>query len=386
MAEEVHGHSHGAEVPMPPAPQRVRRMIAAIILPLVAATLVGLVVLWPSGDPPAQGSTERIVLRGKVEEAAPPCPGGQAPTVGGPCGTARVRIGSQTLDTTVPSGPGAPDIAPGDRVVVAGAGEPARFAVVDHDRSLALLFLLALFASAVIAFARWRGVTSLLGLAVSFGVLFAFVLPAIQRGSAPLAVAIIGSAAIMFAVIYLTHGVSVSTSVAVLGTLVSLVLTGVLGLGASYLMRLTGYGTEEATILSNVLPGVDLRGLLLAGIIIGTLGVLDDVTITQTSIVNELALADSSLPGRKLYASALRVGRAHVASVVNTIVLAYAGASLPLMLLLVTGGGGALNVLTTQAISTEIVRSVAGTLGLISAVPVTTALAAWISVKRRISG
>jgi uncharacterized membrane protein len=296
-------------------------------------------------------------------------------------------VGEEVLDTTVPSGPGAPAIKPGDRVVVAGnTSDPGRLAVVDHDRSLALLFLLALFAAAVIAFARWRGVMSLVGLAVSFGLLFTFVLPAIQRGEAPLAVAIVGSAAIMFAVIYLTHGVSVSTSIAVLGTLAALVLTGLLGLGVTGVTRLTGSGTEEATILSNVLPGVDLRGLLLAGIIIGTLGVLDDVTITQTSIVNELALADTGLPGRKLYASALRVGRAHVASVVNTIVLAYAGASLPLMVILVTGGGGTMNVLTTQAISAEIVRSVVGTLGLIAAVPITTALAAWISVKRRISG
>lgn len=268
----------------------------------------------------------------------------------------------------------------GDRVVVASAG--GRYAVVDHDRSRELLALVALFAAAVIAFARWRGLTSLLGLAVSFAVLLVFVLPAIQHGTSPLPVAIVGSAAIMFAVIYLTHGVSVTTSVAVLGTLAALVLTGLLGLLVTVVMKLNGAGTDETAILSNVLGGVDLRGLLLAGIIIGTLGVLDDVTVTQVTIVNELALANPGSTARQLYRAALRVGRAHVASVVNTIILAYAGASLPLLLLFVTSGSRPLNVLTTQAMSAEVVRSVVGTLGLIAAVPITTALAAWICAKR----
>jgi uncharacterized membrane protein len=268
----------------------------------------------------------------------------------------------------------------GDRVVVANAG--GRYAVVDHDRSRELLALVALFAAAVIAFARWRGLTSLLGLAVSFAILLSFVLPAIQRGTSPLLVAIVGAAAIMFAVIYLTHGVSVTTSVAVLGTLAALVLTGLLGLLVTVVMKLNGAGTDETAILSNVLGGVDLRGLLLAGIIIGTLGVLDDVTVTQVTIVNELALANPGSTARQLYRAALRVGRAHVASVVNTIILAYAGASLPLLLLFVTSGSRPLNVLTTQAMSAEVVRSVVGTLGLIAAVPITTALAAWICAKR----
>ncbi|HCT79452.1 MAG TPA: YibE/F family protein [Micromonosporaceae bacterium] len=360
--------------------------MAAIIMPLVAATIVGLIVLWPRGDAPIQSTDTQVRLRGRVESATPACPRGTPATPDGPCGTAVVRVGDQLLNATVPSGASAPTIKSGDRVVVAAAPGTSRYAVVDHDRSQALLIVVALFAAAVIAFARWRGLTSLFGLAVSFGVLLVFVLPAIQRGESPLPVAIVGSAAIMFAVIYLTHGVSVSTSIAVLGTLGSLVLTGFLGLAVTAAMRLTGSGTDEAAILSNVLSGVDLRGLLLAGIIIGTLGVLDDVTITQTSIVNELAQADPSLSGRQLYTSAIRVGRAHVASVVNTIILAYAGASLPLMLLLVTAGTSTMDVLTTQAISAEIVRSVVGTIGLIAAVPITTALAAWISVKRRISG
>ncbi|WP_246002544.1 YibE/F family protein [Allorhizocola rhizosphaerae] len=372
------GHDH-PHPEIPPAPPRVRRIIAAILVPLVVATAVGLIALWPG--PVSRQATQPGILHGTVESTTPPCPVGTPATPGGPCGTARVRIGDQVVDATVPSGQTAPSLGVGDRVVVRGGD--GRYAVVDHDRSRGLLILVALFAAAVIGFARWRGLTSLVGLAVSFGLLLAFVLPAIQQGSPPLLVAIVGAAAIMFAVIYLTHGVSVSTSVAVLGTLGALVLTGVLGLFVTDALRLTGGGTEEAAILTNVLSGVDLRGLLLAGIIIGTLGVLDDVTVTQTAIVNELALADPTLPARRLYTSALRVGRAHVAAVVNTIILAYAGASLPLMLLIVVGGTGAMDVVTTQAISAEIVRGIVGTLGLIAAVPITTALAAWITTKRR---
>ncbi len=372
------GHDH-AHPDVPPAPPRVRRIIAAILLPLAAATVIALIALWPA---PSQKIISDVgTFRGVVESATPPCPARTAPTPGGPCGTATVRIDDQLVDTTVPSGPTAPSVSAGDRVVVRGGD--GQYAIVDHDRRRGLIALVALFAAAVIAFARWRGVTSLIGLAVTFGVLLLFVLPAIQQGTSPLPVAIVGAATIMFAVIYLTHGVSVSTSIAVLGTLASLVLTGVLGLFVTDALYLTGSGTEEAAILTNVLSGVDLRGLLLAGIIIGTLGVLDDVTITQTAIVNELALADRTMPGRRLYTAAQRIGRAHVASVVNTIILAYAGASLPLMLLLVVGGTGAMDILTTQAISAEIVRSVVGTLGLIAAVPITTALAAWIAMKRQ---
>jgi uncharacterized membrane protein len=370
---------------MPPAPRSVRAALSSVLIPLAIATLIAMIAMWPGASMPDQDTVIRI--RGTVETATPACPPGKPAMLGGPCGNATIRVkrttGDEIVNATVPSGRNAPDIAPGDRVVLQSSGR-GDYAVVDHDRSRALLILLALFAAAVIAFARWRGVTSLIGLAVSFAVLLLFILPAIQQGEAPLTVAVVGSAAIMFAVIYLTHGISVSTSVAVLGTLAALILTGLLGLIVTNAMRLTGSGTEETAILSNVLSGVDLRGLLLAGIIIGTLGVLDDVTVTQTTIVNELSLADPTLSGRRLYTAALRVGRAHVASVVNTIILAYAGASLPLMLLFVVGGTRTIDVITTQAVAAEIVRSVVGTLGLIAAVPITTALASWISVKRRI--
>lgn len=374
------GHSHEPGEALPPAPPELRRLVTAIIVPLVIATLVGLIVLWPRGAAPQQPSDTSQRLHGEIVAATPACPRETPAQPGGSCGTAQVRVGDEVVDAVVPAGPSAPVVGVGDDVVLIASTDPEggqRYAVVDHDRWGWLLALVALFVAAVIGFARWRGAASLAGLAVSFAVLLAFILPAIQRGESPLPVAIVGSAAIMFVVIYLTHGVSVGTSMAVLGTLAALVLTGLLGLVSTNLLHLTGAGTDEAAILTNVLSGVDLRGLLLAGIIIGTLGVLDDVAITQLSIVGELSLADPSLTARQLYRSAIRVGRSHVASVVNTIILAYAGASLPLMLLLVTAGTGTRDVLSTQAIAAEIVRGVVGTLGLIAAVPITTALAAW---------
>ena len=183
----------------------------------------------------------------------------------------------------------------------------------------------------------------------------------------------------MFIVLYLTHGPSVATSVAVLGTLASLVLTGLLAAAATAALHLTGFGNEEASLLSVYLGGVDVRGLLLAGIVIGTLGVLDDVTVTQAVTVSELAAADPSQRASGLYLAGTRVGRAHIASTVNTIVLAYAGVSLPLLLLIVISGQPASTVLTSEFLAQEVVRSVAGTVGLVAAVPITTGLAALVT-------
>jgi len=378
-----HAHAHqGGHVP--PSPPRVRRTVLAIIVPLVVATLVGLVVLWPRGAAPTKATDDVPRVRGTVVTATGPCAVGTAPTLGGSCGNATVEADGQTVAATIPSGASAPQVSSGDKVVLVVTEDPADpsktlYSIVDHDRTTAMIWLVALFAAVIIAFGRWQGLASLGGLAVSFAVLFVFVLPAIQRGESPLWVAIVGSSVIMFAVLYLTHGINVQTTVAVLGTLGALALTGLLGLAVTDVMYLTGGGSDESVILANVLPGIDLRGLLLAGIIIGTLGVLDDVTVTQAAIVSELAAANPSLSARHLYTAALRVGRAHIGSAVNTIILAYAGASLPLLLLIVTAGTHTRDVLTTQQMSTEIVRGVVGTLGLVAAVPLTTVLAAWLT-------
>jgi uncharacterized membrane protein len=187
---------------------------------------------------------------------------------------------------------------------------------------------------------------------------------------------------VVLAVLYLTHGLGRSTTVAVAGTLASLLLTGLLSVLAVSAMKLSGAGDESSFLLGQS-RGVDLRGLLLAGILIGSLGVLDDVTVTQAVTVEELARANPGFGVRQLYAAATRVGRAHIASVINTIVLAYAGASLPLLVLIVALEDPVGQVLSDQLVATELVRSAVGTIGLIAAVPITTAAAALLARRQR---
>ncbi|MGX6608594.1 YibE/F family protein [Micromonosporaceae bacterium Da 78-11] len=250
--------------------------------------------------------------------------------------------------------------------------------MTDYQRTTPTVWLLGLTALAVLALGRWRGLTSLIGLAISFGVLLIFVIPAILRGSPPLLVAVVGSSAIMFAALYLTHGVNVHTSVAIAGTLASLVLTGTLGVVFTAAMHLSGIASDDDSYLSATLGIIDMRGLLLAGVIIGALGVLDDVTVTQAATVAELAQAGPTTRLR-LYQAADKIGRAHVASAVNTIILAYAGTSLPLLLLITTGTQPISQLLTSEFLAQEIMRSAVGTIGLVASVPITTALAALVA-------
>ncbi|HEX6970045.1 MAG TPA: YibE/F family protein [Micromonosporaceae bacterium] len=383
--------------PSTPAPPRVRRILASILAPLFVATVIATILLWPtertqrpSADAPRYAATVTRI----VAESCPPLP--DAPDPAGPCGTATVRVhdgpdAGRRIEVPLPTGPGAPTVQVGDDVVLALLSDPAdptltAYAIADHQRGRPLLWLVGLCAAVVVAFGRWRGVAALAGLATSFAVLLAFILPAIGTGGSPLPVAVTGAALIMFVVLYLTHGVTAQTSVAVLGTLASLVLTGVLATVATAAAHLTGFGSEEAVTLSVYQADVDLHGLLLAGIIIGSLGVLDDVTVTQAATVAELAHANPELTRRQLYRAATRVGRAHIASAVNTIVLAYAGASLPLLLLVVAGGGAVGDVLTAEYLAQEIVRSVVSTVGLVAAVPITTGLAALVVTAGRRTG
>jgi uncharacterized membrane protein len=384
-----HGHAHG---PGPAASRRTRRIVTAVLVPAALATLVALIALWPgrADVPPDPRAGERALatVTAVAEQACPP--GAATPR----CGSATVRVtdgpgAGSTQPVDLPQGPGAPRLEVGDDVVLLYAPDAVpggrAYAVVDQQRSAPLLWLVALAVAVVLAFGRMRGLRSLAGLAVSFGILLFFVLPAILDGAPPLLVAVVGSAAIMFAALYLTHGVTVHTSVAVAGTLASLVLTGLLGAAFTSLLHLTGVGTDDSSYLSATQSDIDPRGLLLAGIVIGALGVLDDVTVTQAVTVAEMAAAG----GRsrwELYRSAIRVGRAHVGSAVNTIVLAYAGASLPVLLLLAAGSRPVGELLTGEFLAQEILRSAVGTIGLVASVPITTALAALVAEAGPVAG
>ncbi|MYV96834.1 YibE/F family protein, partial [Streptomyces sp. SID3343] len=270
----------------------------------------------------------------------------------------------------------------GQGVVLAyapNAPEDLRYTPIDVHRGPPMLVLAGLFAFAVILVGRLRGLTALIALGISFVVLSFFILPAILHGSNPLLVAVVGGSAIMFVALYLCHGLSARTSVAVVGTLVSLSLIGLLGSVFIRWAHLTGNTSDETGLVHALYPGIETQGLLLAGFIIGSLGVLDDVTVTQTSAVWELKQADPTMSARKLYRAGIRIGRDHIASTVNTLVLAYAGAALPLMLLFSIARQDVVAVASSEIVAEEIARTLVGSIGLVASVPVTTALAALLA-------
>jgi uncharacterized membrane protein len=359
-----------------------------VLAPLALVTLVGLVLLWPSASESPEGSSSAQEFEGVVIAVEPEdCPadtpeGAPAPTV---CGTVTVELdqaetGSTEVEVAIPDWAGAPEVSEGDAVVVAYAEGPDGpiYSIVDQQRGTQLWVLLVAFSLALIAFGRWRGVTALIGLAVTFGILLVFMVPAIIAGEPPVLVALVAASAITLVVLYLTHGVSLATTVAVVGTMAALALTAVLSELAVEALYLTGV-TDDISMAVVDRHGVDARGLLVASIIIGSVGVLDDVTVTQSATVTEIGLANPAYRFRELYRAGSRVGRSHIASVVNTIVLAYAASSLPLIVLVVADNSSLGGIASTQLIAQEVVRSTVATLGLIAAVPLTTGLAALVT-------
>jgi uncharacterized membrane protein len=268
----------------------------------------------------------------------------------------------------------------GDRVVLIRTFDAGgrSYEIVDRDRVAPLIVIALLFAGAAIAFSRVRGLTSLVGLAVSLLVLAKMVAPRILAGGNPLAASLLGACVIAVASIYLAHGFSRRTSVALVGTIITLAIAAGLAIAFVGLTGLQGTGSEEAVFLqAGYLERVNLRGLLLGGIILGALGVLDDVTTAQAAAVEEISRANAALSPRELYRRGLSVGQEHITALVNTLVLAYAGASLPLFLLFTLNTDQPLWVtINSEFVAEEIVRTLVGSLALILAVPITTLLAA----------
>ncbi|MEX0667358.1 MAG: YibE/F family protein, partial [Acidimicrobiia bacterium] len=274
--------------------------------------------------------------------------------------------------------PSAPDFEVGDRVVLNRIPEaPAlqRYQFADRERRPLLIAASLLFAALVVLLGRLRGLTALVGLVLSVVVLLAYIVPAILSGRSPEMVALTGGVLIAVIALYLAHGFKPMTHVAAIGTLLSLGLTVALAAVVTGLADFSGLVSEEASFLM-VIGDFDLRGLLLAGIVLGALGALDDVTVTQASAVWEVAAANEALDHHQLIAAGLRVGRDHVASSVNTLLLAYAGAAMPLMLLFGLSGQRLGIVANSEVVAVEIVRPLVGSVGLVAAVPITTWLAA----------
>jgi uncharacterized membrane protein len=360
------------------------RAMLAVVGMLALGVVAGAVLLWPRGEihrPAAAGQQDptRLVSATLIrvqplecEEADPGVPSSICIRV-----EARLADGKQVrFDTTDLTGT---TFRAGQQVTLSvqeREGQPPFYNIRDLERTRPMLVLVAVFMLAVVAFGRWQGVRSLIGLALSFAVIVGFVVPAILRGHSPVTVALVGAMAIMLLSLYLSHGIGRKTTAAVVGTGLALVLTAVLTAGFVAATSLTGLASEDALNASFLAGGLSFRGLLLAGIILGGLGVLDDVTMSQASLVFELRRADPTATFGQLVTGALAVGRDHIAATVNTLFLAYAGASLPLLVLFTTSGDSLGTVATSEVVAVEIVRSLCGSIGLIAAVPLTTVLAA----------
>lgn len=393
-----HGHSHMHEHGLDGgwgrwAADPVLRVVLSAVVLAGIATLGGLIALWPSGE----GKQEAVAtaqeiglvsdrLAGTVEEVSDARCSYATDEVPDVCRilTFIVNEGPEAgaivalPEINLSFDPSLPDLKVGDEVVLGFEPTTNTYFYADRDRQSVLIWLTGLFALVVIALGRFRGVLALGAMAATLLVFVMFIAPAVLDGHPPLLVSLIAASTIAFVSLYLTHGFSPTTTVALAGTLGALLLT----LGLSWLFfelsNFTGLATEEALVLPFISSDLDVGALLLGGAIIGALGALDDVTVTQVATVAELRHRSPQLPTADLVASGIRVGREHIASTVNTLLLAYAGASMPLLLLFAISDQSLPMVANSEVIALEIVRTLCGSIGLVAAVPITTALAAAI--------
>jgi uncharacterized membrane protein len=362
---------------------------------LVAVTLIGLVMLWPRDrtlDRPANLTQLRTESAEVVAVARADC---RTPTAT-ECVrvTAELRSGpdeGERVQLTLGDQGDRVDVDVGDGVrlyrnelpegAVIGGAPVDPYTLADFERRAPLLWLGVAFALLVAVTGRWRGLRALVGLAASLAVVIGFVVPAILDGRSPVGVALVGALAAMLVTLPLAHGLGAKTLAAALGTGASLLLT--LGLANAFvgLAHLTGLSSDEAIYLRATTGDVSIQGLLLAGMVIGALGVLDDTTVSQASTVLALRRANSALGFGQLFRSALAVGHDHIAATVNTLVLAYAGASLPILLIFSLGDVSFGDAINSEAVAEQIVAMLVGSIGLIAAVPVTTALAAALALR-----
>jgi uncharacterized membrane protein len=368
-----------------------------VLVPIALATILGLVLLWPSGTP---GRAERAASlafpagttfpHGTVSRITPyDC--SVTDQTGAPeqltCATVVVKItdgaaAGQFQQVDVPAEVVAFGLHVGDEIVLQadqGAEGGPTYSFSDYARTTPMVVLAIAFVLVVGAVARLRGLRALVGLAVAFVVLLKFMLPALLAGSSPTWVTLVGSSAIMFVVLYLAHGFSARTTTALLGTLFGLALTAVLGAVAVGVSRLTGFSSEATVQLQQLDPTLDFSGLVIAGLVVAGLGILNDVTITQASAIWQLHEVDPELSGRELYRRGMAIGRDHIASTVYTLVFAYAGVALPLLLLFDINRQPAGVVLTGSLVAEEVIRALVGGIALVLAVPVTTAIGAVVA-------
>lgn len=255
--------------------------------------------------------------------------------------------------------------------------------VVERDRLVTLGIFLLLFVGVIIFFGKKQGLRSLLSLAGSIFIIAFALIPSLLKGVNPVVVSIGIASLILFVAIFFTHGFRRESVAAFLGTVIAVCITGILSLIAVKVLHFSGLGTEEAWYLKDIVSGINFGGLLLGGIIIGVLGVLDDIAVTQASVVRELYATNPLISKRELYARALRVGQEHVGALVNTLALAYTGAALPLLMLFAVSPYPLMVLVSQELFSVEIIRTIVGSIGLVGTVPITTALAVYMLERYR---
>jgi len=391
-----HDHPHGHSHEMPGGwdewiANPVLRLLLGLLGAAVVLTVAGLVWLWPTGEG-RDAAIEQADLVGLVTERL------EAEVISvsdGPCSysTPDNERACRVITVEPKSGPDdgaiiqlaefsleefgfAPDVSPGDAVILGYEEGTDFYFYADRERRGTLLLLAGLFAAVVVALGRWRGALALAAMALTVVVLIGFVAPSVLDGNDPVVVALVAASAIAFVSLYLTHGFTPTTTVALVGTLGALTLTLALSWIFFELASFTGLATEEGLTLPIIVDDLNLSALLLGGAMIGALGALDDVTVTQVATVAELNRRSPALSTGELISSGVRVGREHIAATVNTLLLAYVGASMPLLLLFSVSNQSLDIVANSELIAVEIVRTLCGSMGLVAAVPLTTAMAA----------
>lgn len=388
-------HRHDVHAATARAP---RLALVSLLAVVGVAALVAMAVMWPDeADQPshrAYAAEGVLFIDAEVVAVGPACPvitfdpeedrrSRPEPVEG--CNEVTVRPASGPAageDVVILAGPepARAGVAAGDTARVAqipqpDGGDPV-FGWVGIERSFPLGLLAAGFVLVVAVVARVRGLLALAGLGLAAVVVGKFMLPALLAGGSGVGVALVGSTVIMFVVLYLTHGLSIRTSTALAGTLAGIAVTALLGIWAVHATRLSGVSAEEADTLATLVDGVNFQGLLMSAVVIAGLGVLNDVTITQSSAVWELRAAGPHLTRAELFASGMRIGRDHIASTIYTIVFAYAGTGLMVLMLLSVYDRSLFDALTEQAMAEEVARTLVTAIGLVLAVPITTAIAA----------
>lgn len=406
----AHGHGHdSAALRHVEVARTPKRILLTVLIVVGVATIAGLLLLWPSaerpGGTPTSGSsiakttypTGEILRMSDCATPGPSAPsgGGTGSGAGGAspaaCAIAQVRIesGARAGETVriMLNGPFARDgLRPGDRLELMTIALPTQQGVVQPGgvdpgisafgvvRTIPLAVWAGLFVLVVLVVGLLRGLLALVGLVFSGVMIVMFLLPALLHAEPAPAVALVGASAILYVVLYLAHGLSMRTSAALAGTLAGVAITAILAQLAVGTTRLSGID-ESAGLLAPMVPQVDFSGLLTCAIVVAGLGVLNDVTITQSSSVWELRAVAPELSRRQLFGRAMRIGRDHIASTIYTIVFAYVGASLSVVLLLYVYDQPMMSMLGLEDIAAEVVRTLCSGIGLVLAVPLTTAIA-----------